>query len=136
MQNKGFSLVELLVVLAIIGIVSAIGVAQFTQYRKHGYDITAAADIRNIVAELYKDFENGGFYDESELPVPRLSADVNYRIELTEGDKKEDFIVYTWHDKGLNTWCYENNGPGRELGRKGLDKVKGLAKRCHDGSEL
>ena len=136
MNKKGFSLVEFLVVIAIIGIVSSIGVAQFSQYRKKGYDISAAADIRNIVLELHKDFENGGFFDEEDLPTPRLSKNVNYKIEITDSESKEGFIVYTWNEKGTSTWCYEHDGPGRELGRKGLNKKEGLGVRCSDGSEL
>ena len=136
MNKKGFSLVEFLVVIAIIGIVSSIGVAQFSQYRKKGYDISAAADIRNIVTALHQDFENGGFFDEEDLPTPRLSENVNYRIEITDSDTKEGFIVYTWNEKGTSTWCYEHDGKGRELGRKGLDKKEGLGVRCSDGSEL
>ena len=136
MQNKGFSLVEFLVVIAIIGIVSTIGMAQFGEYRKRGYDISAAADIRNIVMELYKDFENGDFFDKENLPTPRLSENVNYKIEITDSDSKDGFIVYTWNEKGTSTWCYEKDGSGRELGRKGLSKKKGLGIRCSDGSEL
>ena len=136
MQNKGFSLVEFLVVIAIIGLISSIGLAQFGEYRKRGNDIAAVSDVRNIVAELYNDFENGEFFDESELPTPRLSKDVSYRIEITNAESKDGFIAYTWHNKGTSTWCYENNGPGRELGRKGLSKKKGLGVRCSDGSEL
>lgn len=136
MNEKGFSLVEFLVVIAIIGLVSSIGMAQFSQYRKRGYDISAAADIRNIVMVLHKDFENGGFFDESQLPTPRLSKNVEYEIEITDPDSKAGFIAYTWHNNGTSTWCYEVDGSGRELGRKGLSKKEGLGVRCSDGSEL
>ena len=70
------------------------------------------------------------------MPTPRLSQNVNHKIEITDSDKKEGFIAYTWHEQGTSTWCYELDGPGRELGRKGLSKKEGLGVRCSDGSEL
>jgi len=45
--NKGFTLMELLVVLAIIGILAAIAIPQFMAYRQKGYDAQAISDLRN-----------------------------------------------------------------------------------------
>ena len=76
---KGFSLIELLVVVAIIGLLAVIAIPQFISYRARGIDSQMKGDLKNAALAMESYFAENKTYPTS------LAAIVNVGFTQTAG---------------------------------------------------
>jgi prepilin-type N-terminal cleavage/methylation domain-containing protein len=65
-NQKGFTLVELMIVVAIIGILAAIAIPQFAAYRVRGFNSSALSDVRNLNTSEAAFFADWQMYGKTE----------------------------------------------------------------------
>ena len=61
-NQKGFTLIELMIVIAIIGILAAIAIPQFAAYRKKAYNSAALSDLKNLKTSAEAYYADNQFY--------------------------------------------------------------------------
>ena len=65
-DREGFTLIELMIVIAIIGILAAIAIPQFFVYRTRSYNSAARSDLRNAETSQEAYFVDNSTYCNTE----------------------------------------------------------------------
>ena len=111
-DQKGFTLIELMIVIAIIGILAAIAIPQFTAYRKRSYNSAAQSDLRNAATA-----QEAYYVDEETYTSTITNLVGTYGLYTSEkvaffsvaGDV-DSYTMKAYHSSGDKT--YSIKGPG------------------------
>lgn len=117
MQNRhgkneaGFTLVELLVIVAIIGILAAIAIPQFSDYRKRGFEATVKSDLKNAAVAQEAYFAQYRRYKSGTLSATTLTG-YNKSAEIAAINATALGNTFTLHATHTNcaavTWSYNS----------------------------
>ena len=68
-RAQGFTLIELMIVVAIIGILAAIAMPQFANYRMRAFNTAAESDVRNLKSAEKLLITDGQVYGSSDIGI-------------------------------------------------------------------
>jgi prepilin-type N-terminal cleavage/methylation domain-containing protein len=113
-SEGGFTLVELLIVIAIIGILAAIAVPQFTQYKKRSYDADAKSNLHNLYLACKAYWADNGPNANCDSDVATATAygfTQSQHVSITAPSRVENLFTATGaNTNSTNTFAINSNG--------------------------
>lgn len=113
--ERGFTLLELMVVVSIVAILSAIAIPLFLDYQTSAFDARANSDLRNAAnAEEAYFLASGGYLDcadtacETELPNFRKSATVAIKLTANNVVGSPSWSGVASSDRGKRTFTWNS----------------------------
>ncbi len=110
-RQKGFTLVELMIVIALIGILTALAVPNFITYRKKGYNTAANTDIKNAftAAQAYYTDYPSGIISTTILTSYGFKYSPNVNLSVVNGVSTGLNITST-HNSSDKTYTIDSDG--------------------------
>ena len=113
-SEGGFTLLELLIVVAIIAILAAIAIPQFTKYKERSYDADSKANLHNIYLACKAYWADNG---SAALCSAALATGTSYgylqstNVSISAGNVLEvSFVATAQNTNSTNTFTINSNG--------------------------
>jgi type IV pilus assembly protein PilA len=82
---RGFTLVEVLMVVVIIGVIAGIAIAQYQSFRSHGFDAKVASAVRHVATGQEAYYVDHFTYTTKPADLPGIAVD-DVSIQITPGN--------------------------------------------------
>ncbi len=120
-RTAGFTLIELIVVVVIIGILSAIAIPAFLSQRQRAYNAATQSDVKNTVTALETYYAGNLAYPTKDSEITDDGATTSTNVKITVVYKKvKGGIGYTvWGQHGKSDTVFKLDS---EAGSKPVSK--------------
>ena len=106
-NQKGFTLVELMVTVSVIAILAAIAIPQFARYREKAFNSASENDLYFAIVSQERYFIDFGYYTPNVADLFETARTKNTSLLVDHADQ-----IYwagrSWHRIGTRTYCYNN----------------------------
>ncbi len=115
-KGLGFTLIELMIVVAIVGILAAIAYPSYTRYVQNTREAEAQGQIMELATALEAYRAKNFSYDKATVSAlaPELDANKYYDADLNVRESKQSYVIEVSPRTGLMSGkpklTYESNG--------------------------
>lgn len=124
--NAGFTLLELLVVISIIGLLIALGVTSYSTVQKNGRDAKRRSDMKAVQSglEQYK-AANGSYPDVANCAAADITTVLPAGLPSDPKEENNDYYFACSTTAYCACATLENTGSGNASGHSGTDCLLG-----------
>jgi len=130
--QSGFTIIELLIVIAIIGILATLVLTNFQGAQARGRDTVRTNDINSVYSKLEERYNDEGFYLSEEITAANVTTLFPGIDAEAVTDEEGDVITTTFTD-GLTAPAPEANGDNTDGTNQYILSLYGEG--CASGSE-
>jgi len=103
-NEKGFTLIELMIVIAIIGILAAIAIPNFVSYRQRSYNSATKSDLKNAVTAQEAYYVDEGSYADTLTKLGVGGWVQTAKVDFFTAGTESGFTMTAVHASGQETW--------------------------------
>jgi type IV pilus assembly protein PilA len=110
-SQKGFTLIELMIVVAIIGILAAIAIPQFASYRKKAQDSAAKSALKNLATAQENYYATENTYTMTRANLVGWTVEPTVVVHITASGVTS-WVADASHTSSDNTFTYDSSAGG------------------------
>ncbi len=112
-NKKGFTLIELIIVIGIIGVLAAIAIPVFAQYKARAYDSDTKSHLHNIYLACKSYWVDEGSSSDCTVPIASGTAygyTQTTKINIVSSGGETNFTSTAFHVDSTNTFSIDSVG--------------------------
>jgi len=124
-DTRGFTLIEVLVVIVLVGVLSALAISQYASFRQRGFDTKVAAAVRGVATGEEAYYAENRVYAGSIGELPGMAiGDTTITISAgNSGSLNTSFRIVGTHPSAARTFTWLSDPAPGEPNLAGTDGI-------------